>query len=45
MTLRQTRYGSALGVAAREPSKNLRMAVIEADEKMYQHKRQIKVII
>ena len=44
-SLQNAGINAALGVAAREPSKNLRMAVIEADEKMYQHKRQIKVII
>ncbi|WP_228267862.1 hypothetical protein [Acinetobacter sp. TUM15064] len=41
-SLQNAGINAALGVAAREPSKNLRMAVIEADEKMYQHKRQLK---
>ena len=44
-SLQNVGINAAVCVAAREPSKNLRMAVIEADEKMYQHKRQIKVII
>ncbi|WP_343212688.1 GGDEF domain-containing protein [Acinetobacter sp. AG3] len=44
-SLQNAGINAAVGVAAREPSKNLRVAVIEADEKMYQHKRQIKVII
>ncbi|MFW2068049.1 GGDEF domain-containing protein, partial [Acinetobacter johnsonii] len=44
-SLQNAGINAAVGLAAREPSKNLRMAVIEADEKMYQHKRQIKVII
>lgn len=32
-SLQNAGINAALGVAAREPSKNLRMAVIEADEK------------
>lgn len=44
-SLQNAGISAAVGVAAREPGKNLRIAVIEADEKMYQHKYQIKVII
>ena len=41
-SLQNAGINAAVGVAAREPSKNLRMAVIEADEKMYRHKVKLK---
>ncbi len=41
-SLKDAGINAAIGIAVREPGKNLQETVVSADKQMYRHKRQIK---